>query len=218
MLEIFLGLMLFLAIFLVVATKYLLIYHGEKLASVDEDKLLKKMKICLIAMPCFLVAFEFLFFSDIDDLSVFQVRYYGTARPNSRITVVTTLTVTTVVSSIVLLHVRMEYDALRKADNQTGYIGRCFQRIRSLQTTENEQQTEEEPYSSNTLRVIVSFVLFLLVLTLYQRFGGAWSTKWNFLIGASMIFNLIPMILVIRHDSMRKVARSKVLVHATWSN
>ncbi len=201
-----------LAVFLVVTTKYLLIYHGARLALVNDVKLVKRMVIALLTMPLSLVAFELMFITEYQYQTVFQVRFYGSVKSSASVSTISIASLAIVLSSILILLIRTEYDAFMASDVNTGWIARLLAGLKSYKQSDEEQQEHQvetidnSPYSMNTIRVIELFLIMVVLVMIYQEHGGATSTKWNFLIVSSLIFNAIPMILIVRHDRMRKLA------------
>ncbi len=157
--DVYLGQMFYTISFLVMSTKYLLIYHGEQLAFVNDNKLLLGMKVALILVPGILVAIEFLIFTSFEDMSVFQVRYYGQARPTAKLSVVSRVSTVIVMTIVGLLQIRTEYDSLMAQDNQSGFLANILTRLRTCRKPDEEQQREEKelPYSMNTIRVLLVF-------------------------------------------------------------
>ena len=207
--EVYTGQMVYVIIFFVITTKYLSIYHGERLASFNDDKLLKLMKIGLFAVPTVLVAVEFLYLSDYKDMSLFQVKFYGKAKANSHLSRVSSLSTMIVFAAIATLQLRTEYDSLNGQDVKTGCATKlwaCIKTLRRQQYLEQPLEDVDPDYSIATVRVLILYVIVVITVLAYQQFGGAETTKWNFLVSLSFFFNVIPLTLVVRHDRMKALA------------
>ncbi len=214
--DIFNSQMGFVLIFFIVATKYAIVYHGIAIESISDEKVIKVLKLCLILLPAFFTCIELLK-DGLSKNSGFQWRFYGQPEPDSKVSGSFVFSGTIVISMIVLLQLRIEYDALTMSDNllEVGFIVKTLRRlkikaiIKNQNAEQNEGQKNVTEYSLTTFRILVALVAIMACLVVYQQTGGAKNTKYVSLAYISLFFNAFPLILILKHERMRLFVASR---------
>ncbi len=208
-LMIYLGQIFALMVFFMVASKYLSIYHSERLATINDEKLIRLMKIVMIVVPADLTAIELLYLSDYEDMSGFQWRYYGHASPDSKSSKISNINLMIITAAAATLQIRTELDALKAQDAETGCAVKCWLWIKSFKNEQEEEvnvNANDPGYSIQSIRVLILVCLLMAAVFVYGQVGGGDTIKWNMIIFTSLFFDGIPLILILRHDGKKNLA------------
>ncbi len=106
-------------------SKYLTIYHGHVVDSLNEELAVKRLRWILAIGPALMTAIEFAYFSDIHQLAEFQVFRHLEKRLDATMEVTKIVVHVVVLITGIILQFRIELDHL------THHDGGCLSSIKS---------------------------------------------------------------------------------------
>ncbi len=106
------------------------------------------------------------------------------------------------------LQVKIEYDAIMADDGDVGLLTPFVQWLRNKKGSGQNVNDIANKLEQNlkSIRIVLASCLFLTLLTVYQQNGGGSISKWNLLVAMAFLTVVIPLTVVSKHDSIRKVA------------
>ncbi len=188
----------------VLVTKYLLIYHGPRIQSLNEDILLKILTRMTLMVPILVAIVEYVYFNDIRTSACFQLLV------SKRIYVVPHAEVMSIIIFIfscligLTLQVRLELDTL-KFKEHSGCLSRTLTRFRCCHW-QDRQAAKEMPYKIGFLRIVFSIGLSFASMVLIYAIVGTDSPHTPFLINYVLFFLVCPWLFILNHQRLRSMA------------
>ena len=195
-------------------TKYFSIYHGSMLVEVNEELLLKVQNGLLVTLPIIFSIIEFTMLSDFEELSFYHLFIGSDDLTGTRLERLASVQEVIMVMTILVLRIRIEYDAILANDVQVGLLGRPLAWMKKMMKNdqiekfagESQTKTNEE-----TVRKVPKTVIFCSLLCIavfvYQAGVGADNMKWNTMLLYQLIAVVIPFIFIFKHHGMSAVAQ-----------
>ncbi len=182
--------------------RYCLIYHGPLMASLSEEEVLQSLKVTVVAVTLCATLVEFVYVSTFQDLAYFQINHLGYPKPDSKAELGYPVAIFTNLVLTLIVQVRVERDALKAKDIQTGKIIKVSRWIRKMR---------KNGYSLPVLRTIIVTSVLVTFFPLYHMFGGLVSLRWNLLVFNIVVSGLLPILFILKHNVMRGVLKRVIM-------
>ncbi len=196
----------FLNLLILLATKYVSIYHATSVSELNEGQILTSLNLIIIVLPVILAILEFAYVSNIDDMTLFQLNYLGQPTANSKIERTSASLVFLNFSIMLILQLRIEIDNSRIQDVEGGLVSRIVLVLRSTNSNAVNVSNLLQNYSIQSARrvVLFSMVIFLMVIKrIIGDDGNGSSVRWIQLTGLGIIEVAVPWLFILNHQSMK---------------
>ncbi len=195
----------FLNLFVLLIVKYLSIYQGPILADIDEEHLVQRLRPSLCIAPIFLVWIEFSYLSKFEEMTLFQLNFYGYPKPNSKMEKITFCFVLLNLAIMFLLHIRLEMDTARIQDTEGGFLSKIIRG--KINGKDDFIKKSLSGYSIKSARKVVFACLLLLTIVIMRTIGDRGGhIKWIQLIGLGIVEVALPLLLIFKHQGLRSCA------------
>ena len=162
-------------------------------------------------MPVIFAIIEYGCLSEFENLYEFQTKFLGYVKENSRLEVTLVVLVLSNFIALVLLHARIEYDAMQAQDEQTGYLVKIIIWLRSLKDEGLSNIVSSDfGYNLKTLRTALIFGIVMLMALVLLIAGRAESKKWSKLVFVVNLTVVLPIVFIYKHHGMKTVATKMI--------
>ena len=200
----------YIALLAMMATKYLLIYHGAYMSEVNEEAYLKRLKIILLTLPIALALLEATLISDLEDLITYQQMYNGQVENDAKIETTTISLFSLSFLGLMSMQARIEFDAYQSQDGQGSALSKFISCCKNCQAQSNISNNQDAGYAIKVARITVLLGFMLVVIVIIQLAGGAENTKWNQLYFSAILTNVMPILFIYNHSQMKKTAWKEI--------
>jgi hypothetical protein len=194
-----------------VCIRYMLVYHTSIIDCVDENQLIRYLRLSVLIAVMLMLIFELPIFSSKSSSIVYNVMKYGTPEKTSSdlIKPIKYLLIIDLVAAV-YLHFRLEYDAILVYQEN-----RWFNICSTVpQPVDNVQDGNGGGYSLNTIRMFVLLCIIVIVspMVLLKSFGEI--NLFNIFIHFVM-FVVIPLLAIVNNSKLKKNAKNIFVTYFT---
>ncbi len=186
----------------VFATRYASIYHPDIVANVQEERVLKGLKIILVAAPVICLLLEFLYLSDIREMMTYKYFLTGMVPDEGNLGRIPFVMVIMNFSTALFLHVRIELDHINFGEDSC-----LVQSMKQCSTLRNESnQSRSLPFGLNTIRLILGTAAVLIVIVGYHVSVRGENLRYSSQSFSIFLFCICPWVFVLSHGNMKTIA------------
>ncbi len=203
-----------LSMLLVLLTKYLSIYQSSYIFSLNEQRILRGLKLFILLAAMLLTMIDFGYWTEMKKTAIFQILYDYQNFTSQQVETTKSFLAATIVVSIFALQLRLEYDNYRHGENQSCCLHLlfkllCWKRIASTGGNNNTTHTE---YKVGFLRIVALVMIFFGARMLYHRFDGNADVTGSLTLAYSAFNVLIPSAFIFYHQGLNRHCQSKMLL------
>ncbi len=194
-----------LSLFAVLLTKYLTIYYGSLIDSLEDNQIILVVKVAAFGLPWIFMLIQYVFLMNIDQSILFQLKNLGYTTSGSQME--TMIIFGNVINFVMILisQIRIEYDHIKRQEAQ-GLLANVKRIFSSQESGENDNLTENLGYQLSVLRILFACGVVFMTVVYFHATSGTESGKINSLIMATIISCIGPTVFIANHDGMRKIA------------
>ncbi len=198
------------ATYTVLLVRYLSIYHGVIVASLDENIVIPLLYASILVVSSLTPIIEYGFLSDVEDMVIYKLLQDDLSAWNTRMEKSALLSVSIVLIMMSVSQGRIEYDSL-KHNHHTGFLLRLKQWIQKINQQVNpEPETNDD--ESNDLKALYSVSMTRLAFFLGAAIGiaglamalfGFANLKVLLVIGTFIAQVILPLLFIVLHKNCR---------------
>ncbi len=219
------------ALFFVILTKYLTIYHGPLINSLDEKDALQTVKVLVALVPFTLALMEYCFLTPMEESLTFQTKHFGLAKPEARGTKGKFFGIIFDALLLLISQARIEYGNISRNETHgcLAFIKRAFVLTQNQldnpvgvgSVNENESDAslsissnvKRFGYNIRILRIAFAIGIASVSIVVYHVASGTADQyrKLTFVVIYAINCIVGPYLFIRNHKGMSKIAKNKLV-------